>query len=288
MVPAGKIWNLTLPPVSKSACLEKPCANCSRCTPPGQDVAVRMVCCAPAGAALRSIAVAAAPAAASSRLSSKSSLNTNVRVVVVIASWSSPTPPRQSAASRCAWQERSMAPAHAPASKRGCLEMLARAAVLCRGQRSYPEGSSAEGRKMLQYHVFTEYPAPERKRPASCAAERAETGDALLTSATAYGAAQLYFDQHVAVLDVHRKGLGDVGPLGQRLAVFDRDRIGADLYALRIEIGLARCACRIPSRATRSAAVRRRASAGRRRAPARSAARRRRPCPAARPRAGSG
>ena len=48
MVPAGKIWNLTLPPVNASACLEKPCANCSRCTPPGHDVAVRMVCWAAA------------------------------------------------------------------------------------------------------------------------------------------------------------------------------------------------------------------------------------------------
>ena len=27
MVPAGKIWNLTLPPVSASACLEKPCGE---------------------------------------------------------------------------------------------------------------------------------------------------------------------------------------------------------------------------------------------------------------------
>ena len=46
MVPAGKIWNLTLPPVSASACLEKPCANCSRCMPPGQDVAMRTLVCA--------------------------------------------------------------------------------------------------------------------------------------------------------------------------------------------------------------------------------------------------
>jgi hypothetical protein len=46
MVPAGKIWNLTLPPVSASACLPNPWAKYSRCGPPGHDVAVRMGYCA--------------------------------------------------------------------------------------------------------------------------------------------------------------------------------------------------------------------------------------------------
>ena len=59
MVPAGKIWNLTLPPVNASACLAKPCAKCSRCGPPGQDVAVRMFCWALAVLAARASTAAA-------------------------------------------------------------------------------------------------------------------------------------------------------------------------------------------------------------------------------------
>src|SRR5260370_16110593 len=46
-------------------------------------------------------------------------------------------------------------------------------------------------------------------------------------------------DNDVAVFDMHRKCLGHVRPLGQRLAVFDDDRIGPYLDALRIEPGLA-------------------------------------------------
>src|SRR4029079_1616402 len=53
-------------------------------------------------------------------------------------------------------------------------------------------------------------------------------------------------DDDVAVLDMHREGLGDIGALGEAvleflgdfLAAFDRDRIGTDLEALRIEPGL--------------------------------------------------
>src|ERR1700710_1576302 len=36
-------------------------------------------------------------------------------------------------------------------------------------------------------------------------------------------------DDDVAVLDVHRKGLGDIGTFCQCLAILDHDRIGADL-----------------------------------------------------------
>src|SRR5882724_1907262 len=45
-------------------------------------------------------------------------------------------------------------------------------------------------------------------------------------------------DNDIAVLDVDRKGLGDIRALRQRLAVLDDDRIGPDLDALRIEPGL--------------------------------------------------
>src|SRR6478609_4093277 len=45
-------------------------------------------------------------------------------------------------------------------------------------------------------------------------------------------------DGDVAVLDVNRKGLGDVRTLGQRFAVLDYDRVGPDLDALRVEPGL--------------------------------------------------
>src|SRR5687767_9054043 len=65
MVPAGKIWNLTLPPVIESTCLEKPWANCSRCTPPGHEVAVRMLCWASAEPTARASAAAATAAVAS-------------------------------------------------------------------------------------------------------------------------------------------------------------------------------------------------------------------------------
>src|SRR5271165_3131382 len=48
---------------------------------------------------------------------------------------------------------------------------------------------------------------------------------------------------HISVLDMHRKGLGDVGALdgffGKLLAAFDRDRKGPHLDALGIEPGLA-------------------------------------------------
>ena len=50
------------------------------------------------------------------------------------------------------------------------------------------------------------------------------------------GKNELGLDDDVAVLDVHRKRLGHVRPLLQFLAAFDRDRIGADLHPLRIEI----------------------------------------------------
>src|SRR5215472_12107300 len=43
----------------------------------------------------------------------------------------------------------------------------------------------------------------------------------------------------VAVLDMYRKCLGDVGTFLQLLAAFDRDRIGAHPEPLRIEPGLA-------------------------------------------------
>src|SRR4029079_4309339 len=54
-------------------------------------------------------------------------------------------------------------------------------------------------------------------------------------------------DDDVAVLDMHREGLGDVRPLGEAvleffcdfLAPLDRDRIGTDLEAFRVEPGLA-------------------------------------------------
>src|SRR5260370_39837984 len=46
-------------------------------------------------------------------------------------------------------------------------------------------------------------------------------------------------DNDVAVFDMHRKCLGHVRPPGQRLGVFDDDRIGPYLDALRIEPGLA-------------------------------------------------
>src|SRR5258708_18834052 len=46
-------------------------------------------------------------------------------------------------------------------------------------------------------------------------------------------------DNDVAVFDMHRKCLRHVRPLGQRLAVFDDDRIGPFLDALWIVPGLA-------------------------------------------------
>src|SRR5437764_1008347 len=47
-----------------------------------------------------------------------------------------------------------------------------------------------------------------------------------------------HLDNDVAVLDVNRKGFGHIGPLGQRLAVLDHNRIGPHLDAVRIEIRL--------------------------------------------------
>jgi hypothetical protein len=49
---------------------------------------------------------------------------------------------------------------------------------------------------------------------------------------------RLGLDGNVAVLDVHRKGLGDVRPILQFFAAFDRDRMGANLDALRVEVRL--------------------------------------------------
>src|SRR3954469_13330787 len=46
-------------------------------------------------------------------------------------------------------------------------------------------------------------------------------------------------DDDVAVLDMNRECLGDIRPLGQRLAILDHDRIGPDLDALGVEPGLA-------------------------------------------------
>src|ERR1700730_2523062 len=46
-------------------------------------------------------------------------------------------------------------------------------------------------------------------------------------------------DNDVAIIDMHWERLGHIGPLAQRLAVLDHDRIGPDLEALRIEPGLA-------------------------------------------------
>ena len=55
-------------------------------------------------------------------------------------------------------------------------------------------------------------------------------------------AVALGLDDNVVVIDVHREGLGDIGPLfeslGQHFAAFDHDRIGTDLDRLRIEIRL--------------------------------------------------
>ena len=39
-------------------------------------------------------------------------------------------------------------------------------------------------------------------------------------------------DDGVFVLDMHRKGLGDIRPLDQIFAALDRDRMGADFDAL--------------------------------------------------------
>src|SRR5258708_37851404 len=54
-------------------------------------------------------------------------------------------------------------------------------------------------------------------------------------------------DNDVAVFDMHRKCLRHVRPLGQRLAVFDDDRIGPHLDALRIEPGLAGAHVELPA-----------------------------------------
>src|SRR5262245_44099392 len=49
----------------------------------------------------------------------------------------------------------------------------------------------------------------------------------------------LHLHDHVIVLDMDRERLRHVRPLLQFLATLDRDRIGADLDALRVEPGLA-------------------------------------------------
>src|SRR5260370_5553346 len=54
-------------------------------------------------------------------------------------------------------------------------------------------------------------------------------------------------DDDVAVLDVNRKSLGHMRPLGQRLAVFDDNRIGSHLDAIRIEPGLPGADVELPS-----------------------------------------
>src|SRR6185312_5912442 len=55
------------------------------------------------------------------------------------------------------------------------------------------------------------------------------------------------FDDDVAVLDKHLKGLGDIGSLLQFLTAFDRDRVGTHLEPFRVEPGLAVAHVELPA-----------------------------------------
>src|ERR1044072_6243565 len=57
----------------------------------------------------------------------------------------------------------------------------------------------------------------------------------------------LDLDNHIAVLDMHRKRLRHVRPFRQRFAVLDRHRIGPDLDALGVEPGLAGTHVELPA-----------------------------------------